>query len=1856
MRAVTVKIARSTLRVLLPVVAVGSLLSVPPQPAAGAQRHLLVIEGADYYGRDYETRKGLGLDECKAACLADSQCRAFTYNINARWCFLKSSYRDLRPFGGAVSGRVADGRAGAAERQAARLAELEFLPRRVMDQAQQLLGQMPQAMSAAPASFDALMAEAAVAERSGKPKRAARLYAAALKLAPESASLWLRLAQATRTIKAPGWKDQQRLRREVTAAAIASYLRSDTAEERASALAVLGQALADRSDWRAAIRATRTSLALNEAPSVRAAYDKLIAEHGFRITGHRVDSEAASPRICIELSDPLPSHRAHLADFVSVDGGAHLAVEWEAKQICVNGVEHGRRYRILVRAGLPAADGEKLSKTADLDVYVRDRSPSVRFLGRAYVLPKGGAAAIPVVSVNSDRVDLTVYRVGDRGMAGIVPGGPFLKRLSSYEAKQIANQKGEKVWAGSVQVSPKLNREVTTAVPVGAMIKDFKPGAYVMTARPHELAGGEADSLATQWFVVSDLGLATLSGSDGLNVLVRSLSTAAPVGGIRLRLIARNDEILGRAVSNVAGYARLDPGLLRGSGGDAPALLIAEGPAGDYTLLDLTKNPFELADRGVGGRPAPKPLDVYLVSDRGIYRPGETVHLTALLRDAKADAVKGLPLTIIVKRPDGMERQRTLTSDEGLGGHEAALTLLPTAMRGTWHAAVHADPEGPVLAEVSFAVEDFEPERLTFDLKSPVPAIDPGNPPAIALDARFLYGAPAADLSVEGETELKAVDALPAFPGFRFGLAAEKVEPVRRPLAAAETDAHGAAQVPIELPEMVPASKPREADVTVRVLDAGARPVERSIGLPVADRQGRIGIRPRFKDAVDEGGNAAFDVIALGPERHRRALTGLSWTLSKVTTSFQWYETDGSWDYEPVVSRQRVASGTLAVGAKGPGHLEAPVEWGEYELEVQASDPTVLPASVQFNAGWYVAPKTVDTPDLLKVSLDRPRYRVGDTAQVRIEPRFPGMAVVMAMADRLISMTPAAVPAQGATVEVPVTPDWGSGAYVTTILFRPMDLGAKRMPGRAIGLAWAGVDPGDRKLGVQLSVPERTPPRRPLPIDLEIDNLEPGEAARVIVSAVDVGILNLTRYQAPAPDDWYLGQRRLGMEIRDLYGQLIDRMQGVPGTVRSGGGSGLLSVKGPPPNETLVAFYSGILKVDGSGKASLSFDLPDFNGTVRVMAMAWSARGVGHAVREVLVRDPVVVSVALPHFLAPHDKSRILVDLDQVEGPSGEMGLQVSTSGGITLDQGDASRKLDLRPGAHARALIPMEASAVGDHGLTVSLTLPDGRLLTKRLTVPVRANQPPMTRTALEHLHPGEDLRLDAGRLDGLVPGTETLLISATGAGRIDVAGLVRALDRYPYGCAEQLTSRALPLLYLDQVALAAGLPGDKAVRPRVRNAVERLLAHQSSDGGFGLWGPGDNDLWLDAYVTDFLTRARERGYAVPSVAFQVALDNLRNQVAYAPDFQSGGEGIAYALYVLARNARAVMGDLRYYEEAKLNALASPLAKAQVGAALALYGDPVRGAAALQAALRQLGQVRDPGAWRPDYGSVLRDAAAVLTLAAEAGMGPKDGVDIAALARQVQNGWGGAGFTSTQDDAWLLLAAHALMEGAARPRLALDGKDVSGPLYRSFDHAALAAHTLVVENRGGRPVDVLVTAAGVPVVPPDAGASGYQIERAYYDLEGRRIDPSGVTQGKRMIAILTVRADRKRAARLIVDDPLPAGFEIDNPNLLKAGDIAGIPWLDVVQAPAHKEFRTDRFIAAVDRGRDDPQQFQLAYVVRAVSPGRFLHPAATVEDMYRPEQRGWTGQSEVEVLDGGGRKTGDRGRTPEDKRRTLGP
>ncbi len=1820
------------MRTAISAAAVAAGMFLASHAGAADARRVIVTQGADYSGFDTRTIKNTDLPGCQSACLADSTCQAFTFNTKAGWCFLKSDFGPLASTPGATAGRVVTVAELTPSLEKKRLGELSYLDQSLIDEARTFIGSLPQRYPAPNgASFTSVRAAGGAAFKAGQYDEAAADFGAGLAFAYDDPAAWLDYAVASVRRNPSDDSDKTQANTDASAGAINAYLRASAVADRAEALGILGEALANREIWLSSIRAYRASLALSQVQRVQDAYDKVVAEHGFRVTDNTVEADSATPQICVKFSDDLPVSQPGLADYVSVDGGDGLAIEPQQQQICINGVKHGQRYTIRLRGELPAADGETLGHPVQLSVYVRDRAPWVGFAGNAYVLPAGPGASIPISSVNTDKVRAKIYRIGDRSIAEAVRDGRFLSQLATYNAEDIANSSGEQVWTGEIDIKSELNQQQVTAIPIADAVPKMQPGAYVITAQPSTADPDDWHALATQWFVVSDLGLTALSGNDGIHAEVRSLASAQPIANAKVRLIAVNNEILGEATTDADGTALFQPGLARGTGGTAPQLLVAQTD-NDYGFIDLTHSAFDLTDRGVDGRPAPESLDAFLTPERGIYRPGETVHLTALIRDDQAKAVDDLPMTLVVERPDGVEFLRQTLSDKGDGGYSADVALQDTAMRGSWDVKLYADPKGDPIAETQVLVEDFEPERLAVTVDTDATALDRTNPTTLNLEAKYLYGATAPDLAVEGEISLTPTDTLAAFPGYHFGLTEEQVEATRDPLDIdATTDEDGKASFDVTLPDDMPSSsKPLDATLIIRVADTNGTEVERTLDRPVAPADPLIGIKPLFDGDIQENSSAAFNIITVGTDGKQMAKTGLAWKLERIDSDYQWYQTDGNWDYELVTTANKVDGGTIGTDAdKAAAISTSAVQWGQYRLTVSDGDTSA--SSVEFYAGWYQATATSDTPDTLKVALDKPSYSVGDTLHLRLDPRFAGTATIQVMSDRLIAMKSVDVPADGTTVDLTITPDWGPGAYVTASLYRPMDVEAKRMPARAIGLTWAKVSPGDRQLNIGLDLPDEQRPRGPMTIPVSITNLKAGDEAYVTIAAVDVGILNLTNFKPPAPDDWYFGQRKLGIEIRDVYGYLIDRMQGVPGTIRSGGDSDAVRLKAPPPTQKLLSYYSGIVKVDDSGKATVSFDVPDFNGTVRVMAMAWSKDGVGHASKDVIVRDPVVVTASIPRFLGVGDTSRMLVEINNVAGAAGDYSLSVAMGPGIGLADSDGNRKVTLAAKQRVSFNVPISGDSPGDFDVAVTLTAPSGESYSNTLQLGVRPAGSPVTRRDVIAVAGGGSLTLNSELVSEFVPGTASVNVSLGGAGPLDVAGILSALDRYPYGCVEQLTSRAMPLVYLDDVAASIGIAADAEVRKRVQTAIEGVLADQAASGSFGLWGPdgAGNDLWLDAYVTDFLVRAAEKGYDVPDLAKTLALDNLANKVAYANDFDHGGEDIAYSLYVLARSGRAAIGDLRYYTDSKLDAFDTPLAKAQIGAAMALYGDQQRAQKAFSAAMVDVSKAEAVPYWRRDYGTVLRDQAAVLTLAAETNTAS---VDVHTLAITIAATEMKAQYLSTQENAWMLLAAAALIKDSAHTDFSIDGERIAAPLFRRFTGEKITAAPIEIDNLGTDKLSAVVAATGIPIAPEPAGGNGFTIERHYYTPDGDEADVSTVKQNDRFIVVLDVTSTHNFGGHLMVTDPIPAGFEIENPDISASGSTTSYDWL-TTDDTTHTEARTDRFIAAIDRDDDAATEFKVAYSVRAVSPGVFAQPAATIEDMYRPEYNARTASGKVEVV-----------------------
>ncbi len=1648
-------------------------------------------------------------------------------------------------------------------------------------------------------------------------------------LNPNDTALWQELAQAL-TRESP----------RSPAATSATYNAFRTAADdptRARLLRELGGLLERREQWRTAIRAYDESVRLDDDKDTADRRDFLRRQYGFRIVSTRAERDSDTPRICLEFSDPLrDSRRTHYADYLRISPEVPVEPLISGNQICLGGVAYGTQYEIRALPGLPSQTGDRLTSEDAFTVTVADRDASVAFRGRAYVLPRHGAGTVPLSTVNVSEVSVRLLRINDRNLMQQIVTGDLGNGLAGYELERVISTSGQLLWSGRMSVANEPNHGVLTGVPVTELLPQTEPGVYILAARNAAPADAEDPDdqwgygdVATQWLVISDLGLTSYVGDGGMDVAVRSLQGAGPVAGTRLTLLARNNTVLGEATSGADGLAHFAEGLAHGTGGNRPGGVLAQTEAGDFTFLDLTEPAFDLTDRGVAGRPEPGPMDTYLYTERGVYRPGETVELVALLRDDRTRAMAGLPLTIRVVRPDGIEARSESLTDQGGGSYRLSLPLARTAHSGVWTATAYVDPEQPI-GSVSFQVEDFVPTRVRMNLTSEAQVLVPGQTAEVQVNAEYLYGAPAIGLSGDASVSMVS-DPMPweEWREFRFGLAQESFSTRILPIEMEPTDDQGHSILGVQLPAVPDSSLPLRAEIRASLFDVGGRPINAILRLPVRRDGVWIGIRPLQTGRVEEGEPASFEVVALDGEGHRIAAPHLNYELIREWYDLQWFSQGGSWSYRLVVRDQGVGAGTVAVAADAPAQIVERVDYGRYRLEI--TDPeTGAATSVRFDSGWWVSPEVSDTPDTLQVTLDRDHYRAGDTAQLHIEPPFAGPVLVVVASDRVLHTLEMDVPAEGAIAEFTVAEDWGPGAYVLATAFRPVTEGERAHgPGRAVGVAWFGLDMADRTLNVTLDMPQDIRPRQTVTVPVQVANVQPGQPAWLTLAAVDEGILLLTNFASPNPTEHYYGRRALGVGIRDAYGRLIVS-EGTRGVLRSGGDGGE-NLAGPEVRPTrTVALFSGIVTLDDQGRAQIPLEIPDFNGELRLMAVAWSASAVGAASQPLIVRDPVVGELALPRFLAPGDRADLSLSLHNVSGPAGTYTVRLAAEGPARFT-GSAEQTVELAAGQRNVIPLRLEAQALGVVSLSLDIAGPDDFAIHRDWQIAVRPAQPYSTQRIAGLLQPGQTLTIDRGVAEGYLADTVSVAASFSTRPNFDVPGLLRQLDAYPYGCVEQVTSRALPLLYVSEVAAETGARAPDDVRRRVQGAVNRVLTLQLPDGSFGTWTVnGQSEPWLTVYALDFLTRAREQGYDMPDSAWRRGITHLRDLLSYTSTRQDCRPSTAYAVYVLARADALGVSDLRYFADNCLARFGTPIARAQMAAAAARFGDRERTADGFRAALEAR---PDRVAFR-DFGTALRDRAAVAALMAEA-QWPLDAV--LEQADEAAEAFNRTHWHSTQEMAWLLLAAHAVMAHQDPMILGVDGR------RRESDQAPITltptrdqlVQGVRVENQGTGPVRRVISVRGVPAEEQPPEDNGFSLQRSFFTITGAPIDPREVPlhQGDRIVVRIEGRAGQTDIEhQALVVDLLPAGLEIENPALGGEADPGGYAGMLNLTPTAFTERRDDRFVAAVDVPAGGSRSFAVAYQARVVTPGEFVLPAAFVEDMYQPRYNGRTGMGRITI------------------------
>ena len=770
--------------------------------------------------------------------------------------------------------------------------------------------------------------------------------------------------------------------------------------------------------------------------------------------------------------------------------------------------------------------------------------------------------------------------------------------------------------------------------------------------------------------------------------------------------------------------------------------------------------------------------------------------------------------------------------------------------------------------------------------------------------------------------------------------------------------------------------------------------------------------------------------------------------------------------------------------------------------------------------------------------------------------------------------------------------------------------------------------------------------------------------------------MQLTNFTTPDPLGYFYGKLALGEDIRDDYGNLLDGNADL-GAIHQGGDAGAFGGPSLPVESTkVVSLFSGRVQVGADGVARIPVQVPDFEGQLRLMAVAYDDTQVGSADAAMIVRDPVIADVALPRFLAPGDTAQLAVSLHNTDGVPGAYHLALTASGAATLTTGH-KQDYTLAAGQRLQGAVTITGKSVGIADIAAVLTGPNGYRVQRSWQIAVRAPHYPLVQQSVAEQPTGTDYKPDPKLAAQFMPGSLSISISYAGFKGIDVPSLLQSLWFYPFGCTEQLASTAFPLLYYHQAALlgSAGLEdedfqdtSDAGVHARVQQAIDTMLDRQGEDGVFGLWTLSDGEAspWLNAYALDFLIHAKAAGYDVPDDALSRGYANLHKIVETAESdtqdvsvTEQGREDPPvteiYAEYLLIQAGQGDIAVLRRLHDAavltedadgaKLQyvywaakpkgeaTLAQPLALAQLSAALALLGDKARASDAMQLALANIGVTHYPNWWfeRAFY-STARDLAGMIAIAAQQGDASLAGM----LLQKLDDLHLRPEMLNTQDKAWLLAAAAALNHQNATADLTVNGK----PMPNLALPAAFAPNTdslaagYTIRNNGPHALWRTVTLTGAPTTSPPAISAGFTLAKTYYTLDGKPLDPSHLRQNDRFIVSLTGQANDDADHRAVLMDMLPAGWEIDAPI---SDDSSNYTFLGPLSKTRTTEARDDRFVAAFNLGSGwgdydvwrqnnntpqlDPGQFALAYLVRVVTPGQFILPEAVVSDMYRPAE-----------------------------------
>jgi uncharacterized protein YfaS (alpha-2-macroglobulin family) len=1559
--------------------------------------------------------------------------------------------------------------------------------------------------------------------------------------------------------------------------------------------------------------------------------------------------------LAVTLTVPLnPTHDFQSFFKVSDQQGQTVSGRWELSQsglvVYFSAINPSTRYTVDVFVGLTAATNKQLQQTQTQSLKTRKMRPQVRFASKGSILPAKLAQGLPIITTNINAVDVNFYRLKSDKINRFLKQWTGKSQQSGYSLQEY-RPFIELVYTGRFDLNPPKNIRHTTHLDLAAIDVLTEPGVYLATMKAIE--NFEGDHQVT-YFVVSDLGLHVRLFKNQMSVQISSLAQGTAVADVDVTLYGHQQKQLETHKTDAEGQAHFNHY-------DQAQLLIARDD-NHISVLNLNSPALDLSEFKVAGREQ-KPIEIFIYSPRAIYRPDETITLSAILRNGDGQAIKAPPINAVIKRADGQKIKYFTWHPQvkEAGYYQFDYQLPKDAMTGQW--TVELETAGKIYHQYHFKVEAFLPERMELLQGQQPPRdlwTDSLSSLSLPISGQYLYGAPAANNRLSTKISIKQRrQPIAKLKDYYFGLADEKPTVSFYQLADINLNDQGLATLTVPSRWQLIKNTPMSIKVINSLFETGGRPVTRSINFTAWPQKALIGIRPHGAlDDLPDHSEIKFDLLKATATGQLQGDTEVVAKLIKAQRDYYWeYSDTEGWHAEYTEKNYQVFEQRLNLNKRKPVTLTIPVEWGAYLLVVEDTQ-TQQKSSVRFYAGhdWHQKQSAqAARPERVVMALDKKNYHVGQTLTLKVTPPYAGNGFI-SIEDHLQQLwfKRVHVPAEGLKITIPIKKTWTAhDLYISAVVFKAGDAKEKITPNRAVGMVHLPLNRDHRQLKVTLDVPTtEIRPETTLTSTVKIANAIAGQKTYVTLAAVDVGVLNITDYKPPDPFKWFFEPRGYSVDQRDIYNKIIELVAGGVTPARFGGDADKHAGGARPDSKLkIVSLFSGLVETNAQGQASIDLQIPDFNGRLRLMAIAFNDNQFGVAETEVTVVAPIIAEVSLPRFLAAGDLAELSLDIRNQSGEPQTLTVEFSATAPVnfinnktfTLTLADQQQQQIYLPikadQAFGRSLIHLQLNNAQSANLPIQLK--------RKWSLGIRPAYPATASMQRKIIKASESVDLHS-TLNDLLINSATAQLTISPQVPIAIKTHLQQLLQYPYGCLEQTISSTYPWLLINENHVKPWELATVSINHQpldithkanyIDRSISRIAGMQRSNGSFGLWSNHDREEhWLTAYTTDFLLDAKEQGIFVPKVLINKALKRLAvylNQRGnmYNQGYSQSPKHLsfaykAYAAYVLSRVNRAPLGSLRTLFDHHHSKAKSGLPLIHIGLALFNQGDRIKGR---QAMVMGINKTRDDTLYLGDYGSRLRDLTLINYLVYKH---PIAKLKTADLMLQLSDELAQRDYLSTQERNALFKTGVLLnqqpqqsWQGHLILNQVADQLTQQGSYNQSFQGHNIPK-TLRFNSQTNKPLYLHYGIQAYSRQPPAMQMDTLQIERNYYNLQGELVELTKIKQGEVLLVHLNVNAVKRIKDALIID-LIPAGFEIENQNLKHSLNIEtfkiGRETLEKMQnnvKVTHQQYLDDRYMVAIDLYKNRPQH--LFYLVTAVTKGLFINPPPYVEDMYRPYIRG---------------------------------